>query len=92
MYIDIVFDKPPGPESGRFVEIETEERKSIRFGRWMQRDDGYWVLRIPDYPAILRDLQANLTGRDCFAERVADSLRRIKKALTADVSTEGTVP
>jgi hypothetical protein len=29
----------------------------------------------------LRDVQANLTGRDCFPERVADSLRRIERTL-----------
>lgn len=29
----------------------------------------------------LKDVEANLTGRDCFPERVADSLRRIKEAL-----------
>lgn len=29
----------------------------------------------------LRNVEANLTGRDCFAERIADSLRRIKIAL-----------
>ena len=45
-YIDIVFDGPPGPEGGRFVEVENQERKSIKFGEWVHRDDGYWVLRI----------------------------------------------
>ena len=45
-YIDIVFDGPPGPEGGRFVEVENQERKSIKFGEWIHRDDGYWALRI----------------------------------------------
>ena len=45
-YIDIVFDGPPGPEGGRFVEVENQERKSIKFGEWVHREDGYWVLRI----------------------------------------------
>src|SRR3977135_1164738 len=31
--------------AGRFVEVENGEGKSIRFGQWMQRADGYWVLR-----------------------------------------------
>ena len=44
--VDIVFDGPPGPESGRFVEVESPPGKSIKFGEWLQRDDGYWVLRI----------------------------------------------
>ena len=45
--IDIVFDGPPGPESGRFVEVE-RDGKSIRLGEWVQRRDGLWALRIPD--------------------------------------------
>ena len=45
--VDIVFDGPPGPVAGRFVEVEDESGASIRFGEWVERDDGYWVLRIP---------------------------------------------
>ena len=45
--IDIVFDGPPGPVTGRFVEVENEEGKSISVGEWVEREDGYWVLRIP---------------------------------------------
>ena len=44
--IDIVFDGPPSHESGRFVEVENSTGKSIKFGDWVQRADGYWVLRI----------------------------------------------
>ena len=47
-HIDIVFDGPPGPESGRFVEVEDENRASISVGEWVERDVGFWVLRIPD--------------------------------------------
>ena len=46
--IDIVFDGPPGPEAGRFVEVEDEDGKSIKVGEWIQRDDGFWALRIPN--------------------------------------------
>jgi len=46
-YIDIVFDGPPGPEGPRFVEVEDEQGRSIKVGEWLQRPDGYWVLRIP---------------------------------------------
>ena len=48
--VDIVFDGPPGPTCGRFVEVEDTTSASIRVGRWVERDDGYWVLRleIPD--------------------------------------------
>jgi len=45
-YVDIVFDGPPGHESGRFVEVEDDQGRSIRHGEWVQRADGYWALRI----------------------------------------------
>ena len=45
--IDIVFDGPPGPEAGRFVEVEeTLTGRSVAIGEWVNRDDGYWVLRL----------------------------------------------
>jgi hypothetical protein len=43
--IDIVFDGPPDHKSGRFVEVESPPGTSISFGQWVQRVDGYWVLR-----------------------------------------------
>lgn len=46
-YIDIVFDGPPSHHAGRFVEVEDDRGVSIRVGSWVQRDDGYWVLRLP---------------------------------------------
>lgn len=53
-FVDIVFDGPPSHESGRFVEVEDATGKSIRFGKWTQRPDGYWVLRIatPSQPSV----------------------------------------
>ena len=42
--IRIVFDGPPGPEAGRFVEVEDEKGCSIDAGEWRKRDDGYWEL------------------------------------------------
>lgn len=45
-YTDIVFDGPPGPQPGRFIEVEDETGKSIQFGKWLQRPDGYWVMRV----------------------------------------------
>jgi hypothetical protein len=44
--INIIFDGPPGPEAGRFVEVETDDGKSIKIGEWEERSDGMWVLRI----------------------------------------------
>jgi hypothetical protein len=40
----VVFDGPPGPEC-RFVEVEDPQGKSVDCGEWIQRRDGYWVLR-----------------------------------------------
>ena len=54
--IDIVFDGPPGPESGRFVEVQAQDGRSVRAGEWIKRADGYWVLR------IYADLQAQCEG------------------------------
>lgn len=45
--INIVFDGPPGPTAGRFVEVETDAGKSIKVGEWIDSGDGYWRLRIP---------------------------------------------
>jgi len=45
--VNIVFDGPPGPKAGRFVEVEDHKGKSISFGEWEQRHDGYWNLKIP---------------------------------------------
>jgi hypothetical protein len=45
-FIDIVFDGPPGPESGRFVEVENEKGASISCGVWIDRGDGLHALRI----------------------------------------------
>ena len=44
--INVVFDGPPGPTAGRFVEVETDDGRSIRAGEWIKRDDGLWALRI----------------------------------------------
>ena len=49
-HIDIVFDGPPGPEAGRFVEVEDNAGRSLKFGEWVHRPDGYWVLRFTAAP------------------------------------------
>lgn len=41
--LHIVFDGPPAHQSGRFVEVETADGKSVSVGRWEQRGD-YWHL------------------------------------------------
>jgi len=38
------FDGPPGPEAGRFVEVEMLDGVGIRLGEWV-KDGEYWLLR-----------------------------------------------
>lgn len=45
-YIDVLFDGPPSHESGRFVEVNAPDGRSIKAGEWIERDDGLWALRI----------------------------------------------
>lgn len=49
-YIDIVLDGPPDHESGRFVEIEDSSGASVKVDEWIERDGGYWALRIRTSP------------------------------------------
>lgn len=49
--INIVFDGPPSPEAGRFVEVELDDGRSVKVGEWIKRDDGYWALRIDALPS-----------------------------------------
>lgn len=44
--IDVLFDGPPGPEGGRFIEAEDSGGRSIRAGEWIRRGDGLWALRL----------------------------------------------
>ncbi len=48
--INIIFDGPPSPLSGRFVEVETDDGESINAGEWIEREDGLWALRIISLP------------------------------------------
>lgn len=51
MPVNIIFDGPPSHESGRFIEVETDNRTGINLGEWIERDDGLWSLRITELPA-----------------------------------------
>ncbi|HEY5553043.1 MAG TPA: hypothetical protein VIK52_14215 [Opitutaceae bacterium] len=48
--VDVVFDAQPGPQGGRFVEVEDAGGKSIAVGEWLHREDGYHVLRLRVIP------------------------------------------
>lgn len=43
--IDVVFAETSEPNEVTFVEVEDENRKGVKVGKWVKRDDGYWVLR-----------------------------------------------
>lgn len=60
-FLDVVFDGPPGPESGRFVEVEDEQGSGVNAGKWIQRDTGLWALRISRIaPELLDDIETFL--------------------------------
>lgn len=44
--INVVFDGPPGPEAGRFVEVEDGHGKSFKAGEWSEAGGGNWNLCI----------------------------------------------
>ena len=73
-FIDVVFDGPPGPEAGRFVELENSRGESISPGEWVHRPDGYWALRLPSRETYHAE-------RDALAARVAEL-----EALLAEVA------
>lgn len=52
MEIDIVFDGPPS-QPPRFVEVENAQGHSVSVGRWVQRDDGFWALRLDANPSVV---------------------------------------
>lgn len=74
--LHIVFDGPPGPEPGRFVEVETPSGVSLRLGEWLERPGGYCALVIPNpirLTAEVERLQEETTRRFRMleAERLA---------------------
>ncbi|TDE11436.1 hypothetical protein [Jiangella asiatica] len=43
--LNVVLTEPPGHDSC-FVEVETDDGKSVRVGEWRQLDNGDWALRL----------------------------------------------
>ena len=48
--INIIFDGPPVNESGRFIEVETDDGVSINCGEWIDKGNGIHALRITELP------------------------------------------
>lgn len=64
--IEILFDGPPGPVPGRFIEVnDAETGASISWGEWRDNGDGTWSLIGPANPLLLT------------LERIAVSLERL---------------
>jgi len=61
--INIVFDGPPGPEAGRFVEVEDDDGHGIKVGEWIQRENGCWNLHITTAKQPPLDVQAVLEAK-----------------------------
>ena len=88
-HVDIVFDGPPGPVSGHFVEVENDTGESICFGEWIEREDGMWCLRIygssyliaaaPEMYEALDFVSAHLTNDPLAAhERIKATLAKAR--------------
>ncbi len=67
-YIDIVFDGPPPEPPPSLAEVEDSSGRSIRSGEWIERMDGYWVLRISlaDFIPIAMRRPWDSGGGGCF--------------------------
>lgn len=48
--INILLDWPEDQQLGKFIEIELDNGRSIRIGKWTKRDDGLLSLRITELP------------------------------------------
>jgi hypothetical protein len=91
-HYDLVFDGPPGPEGGRFVEAERDDGTSFRLGQWLSREDNMWVLRVPclvDFEELLLTqarLQAQMGhptghGEAGFKENMLHAIVEVTEAL-----------
>jgi hypothetical protein len=63
----VVFDRPPSPEAPRFLDVEDDEERLVRFGEWLERDDGAWVLRLPNQLHRARRRRLLQLGHDISA-------------------------
>ena len=80
--INIIFDGPPGPEGPRFIEVETDDGRSIRVGEWQERKDGNWGLRIAALPPVTPKLE-----QDVHPDSEKDLMQRIlRQCIETDLS------
>ncbi|MFA5898828.1 MAG: hypothetical protein WC829_06910 [Hyphomicrobium sp.] len=78
--IRVVFDGPPGPVSGRFVEVETPDGRSINTGEWVERPDELWELRITQLPPPVHGYRPQSEAKVALVnEFKADEERLLRK-------------
>ena len=75
-------DGPPSHESGRFIETEDQDGRSVSIGEWVHRDDGYWALRLP---INAEDLKPDRHG----VRRVRKALAGLRQAAAERLRREG---
>lgn len=63
MALHIIFDGPPGPEPGRFVEVENDFGESVNVGEWIENGDGTWSLKIDEIP-LTAERHRHVAGAD----------------------------
>lgn len=81
--IRIVFDGPPGPDGGRFIEVEGVSGESINIGEWVERGD-CWCLEIDDYfttIVTLTALEAAVKEKERHILKIESALKRVATSL-----------
>jgi len=66
----VIFDGPPSHESGRFVEVETADGKSVNAGTWENHSGKYWRLgplyREPQASRLETGAMTDCCGGNCL--------------------------
>jgi hypothetical protein len=88
-YVDVLCDGLPDINPPGFVELEDPDGRSIRFGGWVDRGDGFFALRIPTVPADYEQLRNVRRSADPhmaaelrrWADQLDEDAARIKQSL-----------
>ena len=79
--IRIVFDGPPGPVSGRFIEVENEHGEGMSLGGWKE-DGEFWYLEFDDTRpklASARAIMLKFVGKvDCGMAKSVETYSEMK--------------
>jgi hypothetical protein len=82
--INVLFDGPPDHEAGRFIEVETDDGRSISAGEWIDRGDGSWALRIVALPTVETPAEAGIGTRSPSVRQPHDvAMRRLRDTAAA---------